>query len=107
MPLSIPIRFTTRCAGTLGFILPAPFIAHPTILADDLVPRQAAIAPYDVTLPLGICLATIYTNSKKFSSLFPEGLTDFNLPDGGAGLEEDDFLKGMHEDKKKTKIYFD
>jgi hypothetical protein len=72
--------FTTRCAGTFSLAFPAPFIAQPTILADRFVPRQRAMAPYDVTLPLGICLAIWYTSSKKLSSLPPDGLTDFNLP---------------------------
>src|SRR5437763_5955007 len=53
-------------------------MAQPTMRADIFVPRHLAIAPYDVTLPLGICLATSYTSSKKLSSFLPDGFTDFN-----------------------------
>src|SRR4051812_46630343 len=50
-------------------------MAHPTIRAESLVPRQKAIAPYEVTLPLGICLAISYTCSKKEACSRPDGLT--------------------------------
>jgi len=82
----MPFLFTTRWAGTFGFIVPAPFIAHPTIRADNLVPRQFAMAPYDVTLPFGICRATSYTNSKKLSSFFPDGFNWLSLSVGLTGL---------------------
>jgi len=54
-------------------------MAHPTILADNLVPKHAAIAPYVVTLPLGICRATSNTNLKKDASRLPDGFTVDNL----------------------------
>jgi hypothetical protein len=52
--------------------------------ADSLVPRQAAIAPYEVTRPLGICRATSNTSSKKELSFLPEGVTvvSFSRTDG-------------------------
>jgi len=43
------------------------------------------MAPYEVTLPYGICLATSCTSSKKFESVFPDGrtlLSGFELVDG-------------------------
>jgi len=73
-------------------------MAQPTIRADKRVPRQAAIAPYDVTLPLGICLATSYTNSKNDSSLFPDGLTVFIRPEMGRFFGLEDFFGGIELD---------
>ena len=55
-PVSMPFRLTTRCAGTGGFAAPAAFMAHPTIRADNRVPANSAMAPYELTLPLGIIL---------------------------------------------------
>jgi hypothetical protein len=47
--------------------------------AESLVPRQVAMAPYEVTRPFGIWRATWYTSSKKFSSFLPEGFMVFNF----------------------------
>jgi hypothetical protein len=54
-------------------------MAQPTMRAEDLAPNAAAIAPKDVTLPLGICRTTSNTNSKKLSSFLPDGVTVFNF----------------------------
>jgi hypothetical protein len=84
------LRFTTLCAVTVGRTRKDPFKAQPTIRADSFVPNAVAIAPKDVTLPLGICLAISNTSSKKDSSFLPEGFTDFNF-------SEEFFLGGMFE----------
>ena len=73
-PVNNPFLFTTRWAGKSSEWSCALFFAQPTMRADYFVPRHAAIAPYDVTRPRGICFTTSYTSVKNDSSFFPEGL---------------------------------
>ena len=75
-------------------------MAQPTIRADPLVPRYAAIAPLEVTLPAGISRATLWqiekgtptvTMGAYFQVLFVMGL-------------EKDFLKLGADDELGRKL---
>src|SRR6476660_107374 len=52
-------------------------MAQPTMRALLRVPNAAAIAPYEVTRPRGICRTTSYTCSKNSASFLPDGTTFF------------------------------